>query len=264
MRVSDIEFVANTFGSHGGLAAGAVAGLYAAKRVFGPSLDAVGEHLRKTTERRLENLGRIATKAVALGGESDIYPHIRVTQRVLNDATLYDDDLQQTYVAGLLAGSRNEDGSDDRPVFYLSVIDALTAAQLSIFHGLYCAAEQALRERGVEEGGYFARVRVDVPDLNAQLGRLSPDDRREDRSALFALEHAGLIENIETWTDGPGIVVFRPTRVGALLFDWAYGFDDEEFRNFTRRERPDIGLPVLEFTTLQFELDTSPPPRPPL
>lgn len=248
---------------HGVTAASIAVGYGVTKKVFGPTLDAIGVHLADVTRTRLENLDKISEKAERLGRSEDAYPHIRVTQRVLNDATLYDDDVQQTYVAGLLAGSRNDDGSDDRPVFYLSVIDALTASQLSFLHVLYCAAAQALRDHGIEEGGYYARVRVEVDDFNSQMMRLNPDDQRSDPSALFALAHAGLIDSLEMWDDEPALIVFRPTRVGVLLFDWAYGFDDEDIRLFASRDRPDIGLPELVFTSVAFSPDnTRQPPRP--
>lgn len=260
--MSDIEHLAETLQAHGPGMAATVAAAYVAKKVFGPSLDAVGAHLQEIGAQRLRNLRSITERAHKLNPAGGEYPHPRIAQRVLNDATLYDDDVQHTYVAGMLAGSRNDDGSDDRPVFYLSLIDGLTAAQLTIFHGLYCAAEQALRDHGLNDGMNFALVALDLDDLNRELAVLNPNDLAEAPSALWALAHAGLIENVATWTE-PNLVAFRPTRIGAILFDWAYGFDDEDFAKFTQRDRPDIGLPKLDFRTLRFATDTNPQPQRP-
>jgi len=264
MPMSDIEHVLNTFESSGPGMAAALAGAYVAKRVFGPSLDSVGARLKEISDARLANFSRITAKADALRPDVDIYPHVRVTKRVLNDATFYDDNVQQTYVAGMLAGSRNDDGSDDRPVFYLSLIDGLTAAHLTIFHGLYCAAEEALQEHGMDGGMNFSLVAVDADDLNEQLAVLNPEDRNDAPSALFALAHVGLIDQVQTWVEPPAGLAFRPTRIGAILFDWAYGFDDEDFVKFLDRgQRPDIGLPTLHFRSLRFAPGTNPEPQRP-
>lgn len=255
--MSDIEYVVNTLQQHGGVAATTVAGLYAAKRLFGPTFDMLGTRLKDVTDKRIENLGKISARADQLSPNSDGYPHIRVTQRVLNEATLYDDNVQHTYVAGLLAGSRNDDGSDDRPVFYLSVIDSLTASQLRLFHALYAAVAQSHRGTWSNNGPIARSLVLDVAELNANLMRLEEGDENENDEGgdgwanLFALEHIGLIAmmGMNEGPNGTGELHFAGTRIGALLFDWAYGFNDNDIRQFGMRNRPEIGLPEMIYTT---------------
>lgn len=250
-----MDFVSSAIENGPGLAMAGGAAWLAAK-VFGPSVDEVGLQLRDITHKRFENLRRTGERQDVIaeqhGKELDgTIANVRVMQRVLNDATLYDDNVQQTYVAGMLAGSRNEDGSDDRPVYYLSVMDRLTAAQLTIFHTLYSAACDVSRKVGIGEGVRFAAVTVDIPDFSRNLKEMRKsigDTSLPVTAPLVALEHEGLIDGLSVDTT-KDVLSFTATRIGALLFDWAHGFDDEDIAAFATRTRPDIGLPRLAFTT---------------
>lgn len=250
--MSDIERIVSSAETHGAGAGAAVVGAYIAKKLFGPSFEVVGARLAEVTEKRLENLGKIGEKFERWSSRGDEYPHVRVVQRVLNHATLYDDDLQQTYVAGILAGSRNSDGSNDRPVFYLSVIDGLTASQLRAFHVLYAAVAREYRGITSNRGPTMQSISVSIGDYLSNLSSLSPltgSLEHEVTVDILALEHLGLIRDasIDYNSESDGEISFWATRIGAMLFDWAHGIDDDD-RNFGLRERPDIGLPQIVWT----------------
>lgn len=239
---------------HGPTAVGAV-GLYlAAKEVLGPTLKTLGIKLEDALfGRRGKNAEAISQKAQKLSDaharEDSGLLNIRVVGRVLNDATLYDDDVQQTYVAGMLAGSRNEDGSDDRPIYYLTLIDGLTADQLRIFHVLYTAVAQKHTRFVSQQGPVINEVAVLRSDVEGMLAAFPDGERDIPMSVFFQLEQAGLIAAVHTGANSRSedTVWFMATRVGALLFDWAHGFADEDFAQFGMRNRPDIGLPAYEF-----------------
>lgn len=243
--MSEIEPVVNA-AQQGITAAAAIgAGAWVTKKTLGPTFDAVGEYLAGLAKPRLENLGAIFRKADALISESDAYPNVRFTTKVLLDASLYDDDLMQTYVAGMIAGSRNADGSDDRPIFYLSLMDGMTAGQVALFHMLY----SALANAGVADDAdpALTRVSVLVRDIeHAAEGLLGSDD--VDGNAVLELDHLGLIADIEIANQPDDLwrVSFRGTRVGALLFDWAHGIRDSGARQFFGQRRPSIGLPIFD------------------
>ncbi|QZY50674.1 hypothetical protein [Leucobacter tenebrionis] len=162
---------------------------------------------------------------------------------MLNDASLYDDDLMQTYVAGMITGSRNADGSDDRPVYYLTVMDGLSAAQLRCFHVLYSAAAW-LGAQAPE--GHFKFISISVEELRANLRLLQPEGSPESdyMPAIITLEAEGLIHAVAV-TDDEGDewrVSFKSTLLGVLLFDWAHGFSDENIFAFPGTAAPTTGF----------------------
>lgn len=254
--MTDIEPVINALQESGPVAASTVAGLWAAKRVAGPALDVLGKRLGDFTAVRLENLARIFEKAEDVRPDARGYPHPRVANRVLNDASLYDDDVMQTYTAGLIAGSRNDDGSDDRPVYYLGLMDSLTASQLSLFHVLYAAAAPLgppTGNRAHDPAGL--RVAVHLSEVKKAISRISPAGASLAKRSRYltetttALHVAGLIrDDGSDKTDGRHpLQTYWITRVGMLLYDWAHGFNDEDLWEFYDRDRTAIDLPDLEF-----------------
>lgn len=258
MGMSDFEELAKmseTAGPVGLAGAGLVAVGWIANKLFGPTAEEAGIRLRDAIfERERQNVARTLNRADATAeahglATEGVFPHPRVAKRVLNDASMYDDDVQQTYVAGLLAGSRNDDGSDDRPIYYLTVLDGLSADQLRVFHILYAAVEQRFSTLVSSQGPTVEEVPVLLTDVDAMLELFPQPQRDITMSVLFQLEHAGLITNLHTGNNAENrpTIWFMATRVGALLYDWAHGFSDEEIRDFGRRERPDIGLPTYSF-----------------
>lgn len=254
--MSDIELVVTALQEHGTGAAATVAGLWAARRIAGPSLDAIGTRFANLTTYQLENLAKIFSKAEAADPEAVGYPHPRVAHRVLNDASLYDDNVMQTYTAGLVAGSRNDDGSDDRPIYYLGLMDSLTAGQLALFHSLYDGALKAGPPvtHGVASGAHVAIHLDQVKTAMAALGEGGAKLSEASRfltPPLSALHYAGLI--IDDGTDkvdgAHTLVTYWTTRAGMLLFDWAHGHDDEDLASFYERDRSRMDLPSLRLDT---------------
>lgn len=256
--MSDIEQVVNAFQQNGPTAAVAVAGLWAGKRVMGPALDAIGVKFGTYTTSQLDNLAKIFTKAEGTNVDASGSPHPRVVNRVLNDASLYDDDVMQTYTAGLIAGSRNDDGSDDRPIYYLGLIDSLTAGQLTLFHCLYSAAvrvgppegRRAIDPSALHVAVHIEQIGAAMTTLGPAGARLSADDPLL-ASPITALHTAGLMRDDGTdKLDGTHpLVTYWISRAGMLLFDWAYGFEDEDLHAFYERDRSNIDLPTLNLDT---------------
>lgn len=244
--MGDLNEVIESVGEHGTGVVTAAGALIVAKRLLGPSLDMAGRRLSEMAEKRLDNLVRTFAKAEVRDGADNWYPHPRTVARVLNDASLYDDDVMQTYVAGLISGSRNDDGSDDRPVYYLSLIDGLTATQLKTFHALYAAVAHLK-----VPADKMPWIYVSQEELVSNITRLNGGSEPSGNlgAVLYALDAQGLVTNASSTQvdDGSYPLGFMPTQLGALLYDWAFGFSDEDVRCFADRDRPDIGLPSLRF-----------------
>lgn len=244
--MSELDGVLESVGEHGPGVAIAAGALIGAQKVLGPSLDMAGRRLAELAEKRLDNLSRTFAKVPVEEQPAHWYPHPRTVARVLNDASLYDDDVMQTYVAGLLSGSRNDDGSDDRPVYYLSVIDGLTALQLKTFHALYAAATSV---GAAVTPLHWVQVGQEELIANVTLLNGGSVPNGSLLAVVVALEAHGLIANASTHQieDGSRPLTFVPTHLGALLYDWAHGISDEDITLFAERDRPYNGLPALSF-----------------
>lgn len=252
-RMNDAtESVVNAAQEHGFSAALTIGGLFAAKRVLGPALDVVGTRLAGITEKGFENLGSIFERVPEAAGPW--YPHPRTALKVLNDAAMYDDDVMQTYVAGMITGSRNSDGSDDRPVYYLSVLDRMTAMQTRFFHAAYTAvAQQNIDAQSVPF------VAMDASEMEAHVAALTteqPSYMAHGTSALLGIQSLGLVSelSVRESVKYPRHLSFLPTPLGMLLFDWVHGFGDDDYYAFPSRERPDLGMPPFEYSTASIGL----------
>src|SRR5215471_14031340 len=125
-------------------------------RMLGPAADEIGEALRRFTEFRLRNVGRVITKAADKAGGTDhgiVNP--RVAQVLLEEGSYCDDELIAEYLGGALAASRTPNGRDDRAVTWSGLVTSLSSLQVRAHFLVY--REWAARLHG-------------VPDLNLGLG----------------------------------------------------------------------------------------------
>ena len=113
----------------------AAAGSLALWKVLGPSAGEMGEALRRWTEYRLKNVGRISEKAAKKAGanlESPGGVHPGVAHRILEEGSWVDDELMQEYLAGMLVASRSESESDDQGAYLSSIVTRMTANQVKV------------------------------------------------------------------------------------------------------------------------------------
>lgn len=264
MSEIEIEAVADAIAGHGPGVVGGAALLYAANRVFGKTADVISEELAQFTKTNIDAFRqraatKIFEKTAHLSQNDDWSVHPRTALHVLNHATLYDDNLMQSYVAGLLAGSRNTDGSDDRAIYYLTLIDGLTARQLQTFHLLYSAVTGYLtRERTHINLLHHRGFVVEVSEFDSEMARVfsAPDVSAAASTAAFvALSTAGLVQHLSVHlTDqGEQVIMFTPTVTGLFLFDWAHGIDEDDPTTFAERQRPYLGIPAASFASIYLQ-----------
>lgn len=120
------------------------------KRVLGPSIDEVAEVLRRVTEFRLRNIGRIADAADRRskenGTEGDVHP--RVAHRLLEEGSYCDDEVMAEYLGGVLAASRTPSGRDDRAVVWSDMVADMSALQVRAHFLVYRELAVLLAGRG--------------------------------------------------------------------------------------------------------------------
>lgn len=86
-------------------------------KLLGPTADYLGGELQAYTQRRMENVGRIFSRAESKLGDKLERPGQvppKVLKTIINDGSYADDELAVEYFGGVLASSRTEIGRDDR------------------------------------------------------------------------------------------------------------------------------------------------------
>lgn len=211
------------------------------RRVLGPAADEAGEALRRWTEYRLRNVGRVLENAGAKVKDDSGEVPMRVAMRVLEDASYSDDDVMVEYLGGVLASSHSLVGRDDRGAAWTTLVSSLSSYQLRFHYVLYREAVRLLGGREVELGtGAGADHPIYFP-LGTYLDVMAFSGE-EDADALtghilFGLSRNDLIgegfsfasepeaENLKRWRKRlpEGGMVARINALGAELFLWAHG-----------------------------------------
>ncbi len=121
------------------------------KAVLGPTAEYVGQETRGLVQKCNVNLSQVFSAALRklqrLGTDPTQPVNLRVFQRVINDAKFAEDQLSQEYYGGILAAAKSTDGIDDRGVYYLSLIQALSAYQLRLHYLIYLTVCRHFRGR---------------------------------------------------------------------------------------------------------------------
>lgn len=249
------------------------------KRLFGPSVDAVGDSLKRWTEDRLANVKRVAETAdqrrLTAGSTGDSLP-LRVATTLFDQATLADDPIIADYLGGVLASSWSEQGDDDRAVTWSAQVARMSSDMLRVHYVCYEMLRRSLVEnhardgRVVRQNTYLARHKLVLPTLffaHAELGGDASDDEKWswllDRAgaALLSLEHERLIAEFESGPlesfgdrltqrfeefyelegDYSGYLVtgFTPTAHGIRLFLVAHGLGRGRLDQFVNDQWPD-------------------------
>jgi len=220
---------------------GALGGLGVARRVLGPSLDEVGEGLRRLTERRLANVGRVVQIAnkKSKTQDEDAAPNFRAAESILREAMVADSGIVADYLGGVLASARS-DGSDDA-VAWTSLIGRMSSRELLLHYALYAGIRvAALGHTDINIMDSPGRERLRslfsigrVGDRPGLLEALGPDGFAKFAFTTTGLEREGLFEggfrfgtNValdredEKFTGG---LEMAPSFNGMNLFMWGHG-----------------------------------------
>jgi hypothetical protein len=137
-------------------------------KLLGPTADYIGDGVKGWAKHRVENVQRIFNVAEykvdeAALDEPGTVPS-RVLKGILDEGSFREDDVGVEYFAGVLAGSRSEDGYDDRGAMYNDVIDGMSSFQLRAHYVLYRAA-QAVAAKHPEVSWYVGEERERLQHL---------------------------------------------------------------------------------------------------
>jgi hypothetical protein len=239
-----------------------------AKQILGPAAHELGQALGRATEFRLRNVGRITQKAEAKLGDKlndpgEVPP--RVAAKVLDDGSWCDDGVMQEYLAGVLAGSRNTTGGDDRGTYWADLVSRLAGDYVRMHYLLY----RALRDHGAQVpgvslstiAGHEARsIYLPLSGLSASLGVSLVEAQEVANGAMHVLAREGLIAPTGwgvghhvvghmTGAEEPGVQAV-PTHAGIELFLWAHAWAssgvNEIFRQISDLPEFDEHLPPVE------------------
>lgn len=243
-------------------------GIYAVKkavdgldRLFGPMTDELAEALRRWTEFRLRNVGRVVENA-----NSKTSPEMlkagqipfRAASKILDESATADEQIVVEYVGGVLASSRAPGGRDDRGVAFAATIARLSSYDLRAHYVYYSSFARLFldtnlqvysREDLTRRGRIFVPWQefVDAMELSETEGEnaiFSSSIYTLVSENLIVFSRAGDAENLRTEfeTTERGIIV-APTVSGIQLFLWALGQGQLEADCIVR---PDCNLPLLD------------------
>jgi hypothetical protein len=211
-------------------------------RMLGPAADEIGEALRRFTEYRLRNVGRVIFKAADKSGGADsgiVNP--RVAQVLLEEGSYCDDELMAEYLGGALAASRTPNGRDDRAVTWSGLVASLSSLQVRAHFLIY--REWAARLHGVPDfnlglGTVRERATTDF-ELDEFAAALVHDSDVAPADAIahsiLGLVRVGLLDDLYGMGSRNSIAGFgpeshfesllrvRPSVVGLELYGWAQG-----------------------------------------
>jgi len=128
-----------------------VGAAWAARKVLGPTLDAMGDDLasyyRLGVNRILASAYR-KTKDVDDGNSANL----RVAHDILQNGAFCADEFVLEYFGGLLASSRSSDGWKDDATPFVDTVKSLSSSQLRLHYNMYNALEQlALRDPEIRQ-----------------------------------------------------------------------------------------------------------------
>lgn len=145
------------------------------ERFLGPTADVLGSHLANWTEKRLENVGRIARKAQAKNAGRDGAVNPRVAKQILDDGSYSDDEMMAEYYSGILAASKSPDGRDDMGLPWTSLVSSLSSFQVRMHYILYRSWALLLEGQTSEElwlgvGRRRQTIRFELVELVTAIG----------------------------------------------------------------------------------------------
>lgn len=219
--------------------------------VCGPTARYLGSEFETYAVDGISNLKRIfgnARHQLRLVGESEGQVPPRVLQGVLRSGYFCEDELEASYLGGVLASARGPTSRDDRGIAYLAILDGLSTYQIRTHFILYSSI---LRADVITVGGTkISRYERDILSYVNRNGltigiaesdyRLAMDFVAGEIPEVIAghsfvgLEERGLSRNGTRLVEAfPGQVCepnkqvafryFYPTKLGIELFLWGQG-----------------------------------------
>jgi hypothetical protein len=212
--------------------------------VCGPSAKYLGGEFASYTKTGVENLKQVFGKAARhiqklKKTEGQVPP--RVLKSVLSEGYFCEDELQASYLGGVLASSKGPVPRDDRALTYCSMLSSLSAYQIRTHYILYSSILRSAGDRLPEHMRWMSpRNDITVILGDQHYAKAMEFSDTEDAKLIaehsfIGLENKGLSEggmrvmnwsNIVDGTPNPFRVLY-PTTPGIELFVWSLGRGDE-------------------------------------
>lgn len=220
----------------------AVGSGWAARKMFGPTLDQIGQDIRSGySEQRTKIAARILSNARQrlgdqINDEGKIHP--RVALKVLEEGTWSDDAVSAEYFGGILAAARSSDGSGDRGIIWANMITGLSEYDLLLHYLIYSGFRQIhLGNQNINPGAELELQKhalyLPMSDLASageggklcfQLGDSLRALRREDLvGPNYAYGPPETLDRLVKSVPGEGIALTLSAS-GADLFMWANAY----------------------------------------
>jgi hypothetical protein len=202
------------------ITAGLAASAYVAQKLFGKTLEEMGDDLNRSYKVNRDKLLAKAAQKVS-DPEDGATPNLRVARDVVWNGAVTDDEVCAEYFGGLLASSRSQDGKDDSALIYVDCIKALSSKQLHLHYVIYTTLQELLIQSSKAvnpaQGTEIGAQTVWIPlNLLVAMG-LRPD------IDLNVLHRQGLLSAYATNVKGHGTRALpymsaNPTTFGVLLY----------------------------------------------
>lgn len=216
-------------------------------KLLGPTAEYLGSELQEFTKKRIENIGKIFSKAeIKLGDDINKPGRVppKVLKTIINEGSYCEDAVAVDYFGGILASSRTEVGRDDRGGRIAKLLDGMSTYQIRTHYIIYSFIRRIFRDSGyvfnmddrpkmelfIPWNSYFLSMQFDnkerdqlIPILNHSFFGLNSDDLIETFQ-YGPKEH--ITKHYDQAEDG-GIIV-QPSALGAELYLWGYGKGDKD------------------------------------
>jgi len=234
--------------------------------VCGPTARYLGEESVLLAKVGVENLKNVFEKAHAklvLLKKTDGSVPPRIIKNVLEQGYFCEDEVQATYLGGILASSKSSISRDDRAISYLSLLNTMSTYQIRTHFILYSSLLKLdpLRFEEMKRGLFSGSVVAHISDSDyIQAMEYSSRENPYDIAshAFIGLQTKGLIvgghksgghfrhELILAGHLKPGpLRVFRPTHLGSELFMWGAGVGEEGSSGFDPALLQRFAIPVI-------------------
>jgi hypothetical protein len=214
-------------------------------RALGPSADVIGDYWAGRVSDWVErNRRKLAERTIAKAGDKPGAVNPRVAVRVLQDASLTDNEVFVEYFSGVLASSRTLDGRDDSGISWSALLSTMSSVQIRAHFLLYREWAELLHDYSpLDLTRIFARRSV---SLWVEHGEFATALNIVPESSLLQHALTGLARNSlideHDWgarteshlVNSPYDEVVRavPSIAGFELYAWAQGRGDMPLARF--------------------------------
>jgi hypothetical protein len=224
----------------------ALGGAKLVEKLLGPTAEYIGGGIQSWTERRVNNVAKIFSKATEKLGERIDEPGSippRVLKEVLNEGSFCDDPLTAEYFGGVLASSRSPVTREDRGASWSSLVARLSSYQVRSHFLLYRGVYDRFRGQDfhfnmddrsklsvfLPYSSYIQSMEFSATEMdqfNTLLNHTFFGINKEDLIESFMYGKAEVLKKrIGSDSDslGQGGIWVTPSALGCELFLWAHG-----------------------------------------